>query len=180
MGSCSSCRSKILGAERLEDVTICCGEFLLNMDSTETARATRGWYNHVPAAGCRSHGGDQGVAGLLKQLERPPTPPHQTKYRYNSQQPGQHVRHFGVAADEVPAGPYGARGYGSPGATAQAAMAQSSSSAWTDWKQQQAESAYERYGLQDSVPALAFLATQDDYMKVHCWHALCWSFPRFS
>ena len=73
---------------------------------SSTAR-DRGLYQHVPAAGIQPHREDDGAAASLRQDTSTRTPAELAKYRNLSQQPGQTVRHYGLAGDKIPAGPYG-------------------------------------------------------------------------
>lgn len=116
------------------------------MESSADIRATGRLYGHVPAAGITSRHSDQGAAALLREPERPSTPPHETKYRLNSQLPGQRQRHFGVAEDSVPQGPYG-RASDQSSASVPSSMRQLPASTWEAHKQEQAEGAYDRCEL---------------------------------
>ena len=111
------------------------------MQETERIRATGTLYGHVPAAGIE-YGRDGGnVADLLRQDSGATTPRHEAKYRHTSWQPGRTVRHFGVAEDAVPEGPYGATKGGRDRGSTGDCIRQQPGSAWKAWKQEHAESA---------------------------------------
>lgn len=112
------------------------------MQETERIRATGTLYAHVPAAGIHSSTEGGGVASSLRQDTDAATPRQEAKYRHSSWQPGQRVRHFGVADDAIPEGPYGTTKGGRDRNTTAESMRQRPDSSWSTWKQEYAESAF--------------------------------------
>jgi len=76
---------------------------------------------------------------------RPPTPPHQRKYRQLAvHEPGVIIRHFGAAEDPIPEGPFGDRTVSKPGDTVAENMKGTyPSTEMGRWALEQAEDVYD-------------------------------------
>jgi EF-hand domain-containing family member B len=97
----------------------------------------------IPAAGVLTAFNESAKECLTWQ-ERPATPPEIKKYRQSAiHEPSKTVRHFGVADDPVPAGPYGRKSVYAE--TAEQNMKAYPQSEIAQWRQERSEDIYARY-----------------------------------